>query len=160
MITGISGFCFLGPNMAVSWRICFLQKKGLLKPQFYSVLGVCAFWAKLSKKGNFGHPPKKRKILTELKSSFLSIFWFFLFFFVFFFFDFWPPHLALNPPYLFLFCCCFFCFLSSLLLFHERTTSKCSITKRFFINPFSFVLLSSLFFSFKSPFLIFVFSSF
>ena len=64
MITGISGFWFFGPKMAISWRICFFQKEVCWNPYFYSVLGVRVFWAKLSKKGNFGHPPKK-KILTD-----------------------------------------------------------------------------------------------
>ena len=59
MITGISGFGFFGPKMAVSWRITFFQKNRL-KPLFYIVLGVRVFWAKLSKKGNFWTPPKKK----------------------------------------------------------------------------------------------------
>ena len=52
---------FFGPKMAVSWRICVFQKKVCWNPYFYSVFGVRAFWAKLSKKGNFGHPPKKEE---------------------------------------------------------------------------------------------------
>ena len=246
----------------------------MLKPLFYSVFRARAFWAKLSKKRDFGHPPKRER----LKSSSLSIFWFVLFFFffsffLFFFFSvfFWrvnghvrwpegPPHLALNPPYLFFLFLFFFwrvkgqvrwpegpphlalnpsylfffvffgsfhfliekhCFLPEkgifclffsvslsfsiafvgLLLFHfvflclslflsflpsflsfffvffwflvfvsfffwwfllyfcfmKGTTSKYSITKLLFINPFSFLLVSSLLFSFKSPFLSFFF---
>ena len=35
-------------------QICFL------KPLFYSVCGVRAFWAKLSKKGKFWTPPKRK----------------------------------------------------------------------------------------------------
>ena len=50
-ITGISGFGFWGPTMAASWRITVFQKFVLWNPYFYSVLGVCAFWARLSKKG-------------------------------------------------------------------------------------------------------------
>ena len=93
---------------------------------FYSVFLVCAFLAKLSKKGNFRHPPKKKKLTDNWK----ALFWVFLCFFVFFcffvcflfivfvsftFFLFFlfggfkgqvrwpegPPHLALNPPYFF-----------------------------------------------------------
>ena len=41
--------------------------------------------------------------------------------------------------------------------FMKGTTSKYSITKFLFINPFSFLLVSSLLFSFKSPFLFFAF---
>ena len=37
------------------------QKKGAWNPYFYSVFRVRAFWAKLSKKANFGHPPKKEE---------------------------------------------------------------------------------------------------
>ena len=40
---------------------CF-SKMCSLKPLFYRVLGVLALWARLSKKGNFGHPPKKEKV--------------------------------------------------------------------------------------------------
>ena len=105
-----------------------VSKKNTWNPYFYSVFGVQAFWAKMSKKGNFEKPPKKRKNLTD---NWKAIFWCFcccffgLLFFLFFsgsfvcFFCFlvffvggfkgqvrWPkgpPHLALNPPY-------FFCF--------------------------------------------------
>ena len=71
-------------------------------------------------------------------SSFLSLFFAFFWFLVF---------------------VSFFPFLSSLLLFHERNTSRYSITCFFFVNPFSF-LVSCLVFSFKSLFLIFDFSWF
>ena len=73
------------------------------------------FWAKLSKKGHFGHPPKKKKLIDNWKVHFGV----FLCFFVFFGgfkgqvkWPFGPPHLALNPPYcFFVFCCCYlFCF--------------------------------------------------
>ena len=122
-------------KMAVLWRISVFQNKGL-KPLFYSVLGVSAFWAKVSKKGNFEKPPKKWKIWL-IKLNWKAIFWyfrcfwggllfscFFLFplFFVFLLVFFWgfkgqvrwpegPPHLALNPPCLFLLFLlfCFFC---------------------------------------------------
>ena len=119
---------FLCPKMAVSWRITVFQKLVCWNPYFYSVLGVRAFWAKLSKKAIFGHPPKKKNILTD---NWKALFWYFLCFFTFCFFFFvflvcffvffcflflfwfffggfkgqvrWPegqPHLALNPPYL------------------------------------------------------------
>ena len=50
---------FFGPKMAVSWRITFFQRKIGWNPYLYSVLGGRDFWAKLSKKAVFGHPPKK-----------------------------------------------------------------------------------------------------
>ena len=115
MITGISGFGFIGPRMAVSWHTPVFQKMLCWNPSFYSVFWVCAFWAKLSTTGNFGHPPKKKKLTDN---------WF-LCFFVFWGFKGqvrWPegpPRLALNPPYfswffLFFVCFVFLCFFSFL----------------------------------------------
>ena len=49
----------------------------------------------------------------------------------------------------------FFLFVSSLLLFHEKNNIKKFNDKVLFIGPFSLLLVSSLLFSFKSPFLIF-----
>ena len=116
---------FFCPKMAVLWRTSAFQKKSAWNPYFYSVFGMSAFWAKVSKKGNFEKPPKKWKKLTD---NWKAIFWYFCFFFgggffflvffcfflfslfffvfVFFFGGFkgqvrWPegpPHLALNPP--------------------------------------------------------------
>ena len=85
MITGISG-CFFCPKMAVAWRIIVFQTCVLWNPYFYSVLVVCAFWAKLSKKGIFGHPPKKENF-DNWKAHFLVFFGlsFFVFFFLCFF---------------------------------------------------------------------------
>ena len=129
---------FFCPKMAVSWRTSVFQKLVCRNPYFYSVWGVRAFWAKLSKKAIFGHPPKKRKfwLITEklffwyfcVFVLFVSLFLFFLsVFFVFFFFVSFlfflleglrvrwggPKghlHLALNPPYLLFVFCCFCCF--------------------------------------------------
>ena len=139
MITGIYKFWFFWSKIGrFVTHNCFPKKK-TWNPYFYSVLGVQAFWAKMSKKGNFEKPPKKRKNLTD---NWKAIFWcfcccffgllFFLFFsgsfvcffFVFFFFLVFfvggfkgqvrwpkgPPHLALNPPY-------FFCFVFAFLFF-------------------------------------------
>ena len=58
MITEIYEFWFFGPKMAVLWRTSAFQKRAW-NPYFYSVLGVSAFGAKVSKKGNFGKPPQK-----------------------------------------------------------------------------------------------------
>ena len=51
-------FGFFGPKMAVSWHTSAFQKKGL-KPLFYSVFWVRAFWGKVSKKGKFEKRPRK-----------------------------------------------------------------------------------------------------
>ena len=50
------------------WPFCDAYPLSKKKPEtliFYSVLGVSAFWAKVSKKGNFEKPPKKEKNLTD-----------------------------------------------------------------------------------------------
>ena len=61
MIIGIYEFGILGSkNGRFVTHICF-SKKRPWNPYFYSVFWVRAFWAKLSKKGNFGHPPKKEE---------------------------------------------------------------------------------------------------
>ena len=118
MITGISEFGFFCPKMAVSWRNTVFQKMGCWNPYFYSVFWVRTFWAKLSKKGNFGHPPRKRKNWLITEKLFFWCFCVFGFFSPVFFFWFvfcvsfggfkgqvrWPegpPDLALNPPYFF-----------------------------------------------------------
>ena len=60
MITGISGLGFFWSNNGrFVTHICF-SKNALPKPLFYSAFWVRAFWAKLSKRGNFGHPQKKK----------------------------------------------------------------------------------------------------
>ena len=129
MITGISGFGFFwSKNGHFVTHICF-SKKTVLKPHISIVFLGARFLAKLSKRGNFGHPPNtKEKFHWEPKSFFFVwYFCFFLFFcscfscFCFLFFVFFaffcvfvfggfkgqvrwpegPPHLALNPPYLF-----------------------------------------------------------
>ena len=75
MIAGISGFGFFwSKNGRFVTQNCFPQN-GLLKPLFYSVFWVRAFLAKLSKKGKFWTPTKKRKLFLSL-----SFFVFVLFF--------------------------------------------------------------------------------
>ena len=115
-------FC---PKMAVSWCISAFQQN-LPRPLFLLCFLGARFLGQGVKKGNFGHPQKRKKMTENWK----ALFWYFCCFFVcsFFvvfllFFGFlcffggfkgqvrWPegpPHLALNPPYLFLFC--FFAF--------------------------------------------------
>ena len=80
MIIGISGFGFFCPKMAVSWRASAFQKK-LAETPILIVFLSAHFWAKVPKKGNFGHSPKKGKNwpITEK----LCFGGFLLFFFVF-----------------------------------------------------------------------------
>ena len=106
-----------------------LSKKRAWNPYFHSVFRVRAFWAKLTKKGNFGHPKKKTIFTDNWKAHFwvflvfscffsFFLFLFFLFCFVFLFGGFkghvrWPegpPHLALNPPTCFFWLLSFLCF--------------------------------------------------
>ena len=66
MITGISGFgLFFFQKWPFRDSKLFSKKWVAETPYFYSVLGVRVFLAKLSKKGNFGHPPKKTENLTD-----------------------------------------------------------------------------------------------
>ena len=107
MITGIYEFEFFLSKNGRSWPITVFQKLVCWNPYFYSVLGVRVFWAKFSKKGILGHPPKNKNFLTDnWKAHFLIFFcfcfvYYFLFFVVFLLFLF------------FVFCrfCCFFVFL-------------------------------------------------
>ena len=113
--------CYLSKNGRFVTHICF-SKNALLKPLFLLCFLGARFLAKLSKKGNSGHPPKtKENFDWLLKSSFLGFCVFFIYisfsfvwggcFLCLFFGGFkgqvrWPEgplHLALNPPYLFLF---------------------------------------------------------
>ena len=64
MITGISGWVLLSKNGRFVMVNCF-SKICLLKPLFYSVLGLCAFWAKVVKRGNSGPPKIKTENLTD-----------------------------------------------------------------------------------------------
>ena len=120
MITGISGFDFLlAKNGRFVTQNCSPKQRVAETPIFIVLFG-CALFGQVVKKGNFGHPPKKRKKWLITEKLFFWYFCVFVFFvFVFFFFLFcyscaffggfkgqvrWPegpPHLALNPPYLF-----------------------------------------------------------
>ena len=131
IITGISGLGFLGPNMAVAWRITVFQNLVLWNPIFRVFLGCARFgrsWQKC-----FFYRQKTHEILIDnRKAHFLFLFLFLLFLFFgglkgqvrwpknpphlalnppycfFFLFLFWrvgPPHLALNPPFFLLFAC-------------------------------------------------------
>ena len=126
MITGISG---LGFSFVRKWPFRdahLFFKKCSAETLSYSVFR-CAFLAKLSKKGNFGHPPKNwliaEKLFGEYFLCFFVLFFFILLFFfcvfegsgevarratslehkpyLLYFFCSGPPHLALNPPYRF-----------------------------------------------------------
>ena len=136
---------FFGPKMAVSWRICFFFQKIAETPIFIVFLGCALFGRSCQKRDILDTHTKRRKFSLIIEKLifkyflfflvfFLSLFFFFfvLLFFVFLFGGFkghvrWPkgpPHLALNPPYLF-FCFCFvfvfvfvlFCFLFVFVLF-------------------------------------------
>ena len=103
--------------MAVSWRIRFLQKQFAETPIFIVFWGCANFGPSCQKREILDTHPKKGKfwLITE-KAHFSVFFLIFLAFCSFLFFLFFkgqvrwpegPPHLALNPPYLFLFCFCF-----------------------------------------------------
>ena len=175
-----------------TWPFCdayLLSKKKGPETPFYSVFGVSAFWAKVSKKGNFEKPPKKRKIGLITEKLFLGIFFVLFFFggasffpvFLFVFFVFFgvffggfkgqvrwpegPPHLALNPPFLFLLFFVLFCFFwffnTKKTLFFLRKGHFCLFSVFLFLSPlaffglplfqFLFVCLSVFFFSFFLP---------
>ena len=62
MITGIYKFWFFWSKIGPFRDTQLVSKKKTLEnPIFYSVFGVQAFWAKMSKKGNFEKPPKKKE---------------------------------------------------------------------------------------------------
>ena len=100
----------------------FFSKMLSWNPYFYSVFWVRVFFGQVVKKENVWTPTQKRKnwLITEKLFS-----WYFCVLCCFFVFCFEvlrvrPPHLALNPPYLFfvflpflLFSCFFFPFFAS-----------------------------------------------
>ena len=118
LTTGTLGFGFWPKNGGFVTQICFL-KMGCWNPFFKVFFWGRTFWTKLSKKWNFGTPPKNRKFWLVAERLVFGISWFFFLFFPLFFFFlffvavfifFWrvkgqvrwpkgPPHLALNPPY-------------------------------------------------------------
>ena len=68
-ITGILGFGFFGSkNGGFVTGNCY-SKIGLLKPYFYSVFWVRAFWAKLSKKDSLLDKNKKLQMSANLGST-------------------------------------------------------------------------------------------
>ena len=110
------------------------SKNALLKPLFLLVFARVLFWPS-SQKREISDTHQKNSLITE-KLFFLVFLVFFLSgevarsatslgpkpsLFVFclfgFFFSFGPPHLALNPPYLFFVCFVFFLFFLSFLCF-------------------------------------------
>ena len=60
MITGISGFGFLVQKWPFRDAYAFFQKKFAETPIFI-VFGGARFLGQVVRKGNFGHPPEKRK---------------------------------------------------------------------------------------------------
>ena len=144
MITGIYEFGFFFVQKWPFRDAHLLFKKKALKPLFLQCFWGARFLGQVVKIGKFWTPTQKRrknsliteKLIFEYFLCFLVFFSFFFFFcffvcFVFFLCCFggfkghvrWPegpPHLALNPPYLFfvLFLFCFF--LGGFLLFFWR----------------------------------------
>ena len=112
--------CFFCPKVAVSWRITVFQKNLAETPIFIVFFG-CALSEPRCQTREILDTHHWKALFWHF-CCFFVIFFFFLFFFVSLFFlffleDFGPPHLALNPPYLFLFCFfgfsflfCFVCF--------------------------------------------------
>ena len=145
--------------MAVSWRTSAFQKKRPWNPYFYSVFWVRAFWAKVSKKGNFEKPARKMENLID---NWKANFWYFCCSLGFF---------SLGPkPSLFF--CCFFCYLFCFLVFSIKKPCFSprkghvlffSVSLSLFWPPlffcFSFSVFSFLFF-FLSSFLSFLFAFF
>ena len=80
-----------------------LFKKRPWNPYFYSVFWVRAFWAKVSKKGNFEKPPKKKENLTDNWKAIFGVFAVFLLGGSFFFF-----FVFVFLVFLFVFCFCVF----------------------------------------------------
>ena len=165
MITGISGFGFFCPKMAVSWRTSVFKKCLTETPSFIVFFLVRACLAKLSKKGNSGHPPKKKKLTDNWKALFLVCLCFLQFFlfcsvflFISFFFVFeglrvrWggpKGHLTWPKPSLFLLVCFVFVFFPflSLLLIEKTWFSPQKTLKK---GMFGLVLSVSLCFSLAS----------
>ena len=78
---------FLGPKMAVSWRTIVFSKSCSLEPLFYSVLGGARVLGQVVKRGNFGHPQKRKNWLISEKLFFgyfsVCFFCFFVYFNIF-----------------------------------------------------------------------------
>ena len=133
--------------MAVSWRITvFFPKMPCWNPYFYSVFGVRAFWAKLSKKVNFWTTPPKKKLIDNWKS--FSFFWggilvFFTFSLCVFLFFCWFCFLFFFISFLLCFLVVsFFPFLSLLLIDKNALFSprKGHFLFIFWVSPFVFSL--------------------
>ena len=120
MITEIYEFWFFCPKMAVLWRTSAFPKKRAWNPYFKVFLGWALFGPRCQKRVILKSHPKQRKHWLITEKLFFGIFAVFLgglLFFLFFCFFLcffgglkgqvrWPegpPHLALNPPYLFFF---------------------------------------------------------
>ena len=125
MIAEIYKFWFFwSKNGRFVTHICF-PKKGL-KPLFYSVLGVSAFWAKVSKKGKFWKATQKWLITEKLFFGIFAVFLGGLLFFLVFCFGF----------------CFLFCFLVFLykknLLFPLDKGIFCLFSVFLFLSPLAF----------------------
>ena len=65
VITENSGFCFLVQEWPFRDAYAFFKRKCAETPNFIVFLRCTLFGPSCQKKGNFGHPPKKKKILTD-----------------------------------------------------------------------------------------------
>ena len=102
MITGISGFGFFCPKMAVSWLKTVFHKMGCWNPYFYSVLGGCApFGPRCQKREILKSHPKNGKFWLIIEKLFFGIFVTSLFF---------CPLFSFFCFFLFVFLFCFFVF--------------------------------------------------
>ena len=114
-------FLFFGPSMDAH---LFLKKMLCWNPYFKSVFGCALFGPSCQQRGNFGHPPKKKKtkkekMIDSWKAQFLVLLYFCVFlFFGFCFFVFLgsgevarrATSLGPEPSLFVLFVCFVFCF--------------------------------------------------
>ena len=108
-------FGFLSKNGRFVTGNCF-SEIGLLKHLFYSVFGCALFGPSCQKRAYWTKKETQNNLIDNWKAHFLVFWGFLLFLFLCFFGGFkcqvrWPegpPHLALNPPYLFWLVFCVF----------------------------------------------------
>ena len=84
LITGISGFWFFGPKWP--FRDAYVVFKKSVETPIFIVFWGCALFGPSCQKGNFGHPPPKRKVLLITEKLIFEYFLVFQFFFLCFFF--------------------------------------------------------------------------
>ena len=160
---------FFGPKMAASWRTSAFHKKKKLAetPIFIVFLGCALFGPRCQKKKIWNTHQKRKKWLITGKLFvwyfcvfqflFFSCWFFWLFLFSLFLCFLGPPHLALNPPFLFFFCFCFvfvfvICLFLSFLCFLIHKNLVFPLEKGIFCLVLSVSLCFSLAFFWPPPF--------